>query len=62
MHITQLELIPVAFPDPPLCNSWGVHAPFALRTILRLHSEEGLVGLMEMRRREPDWVPLRPRW
>ncbi len=47
MRITQLELIPIAFPDPPLRNSWGVHAPFALRTLLRLHSEEGLVGLSE---------------
>ena len=47
MRITRLELIPVAFPDPPLRNSWGTHAPFALRTILRLHSEEGLVGLSE---------------
>ena len=47
MRITQVELIPVAFPDPPLRNSWGVHASFALRTILRLHSEEGLVGLSE---------------
>lgn len=47
MRITQLELIPVAFPDPPLRNSWGVHAPFALRTILRLHTDEGLVGFSE---------------
>lgn len=47
MHVTQLELIPVACPDPPLRNSWGVHAPFALRTIIRLHSDEGLVGLSE---------------
>jgi glucarate dehydratase len=47
MRITQLELIPVAFPDPPLLNSWGVHAPFALRVILRLHSDEGLTGLGE---------------
>jgi glucarate dehydratase len=47
MRITQLEVIPVAFPDPPLLNSWGVHAPFALRTVLRLHSDEGLTGLSE---------------
>jgi len=47
MRVTQLELIPVALPDPPLLNSWGVHAPFALRVILRLHSDEGSVGLGE---------------
>jgi glucarate dehydratase len=47
MRISQLELIPVALPDPPLLNSWGVHAPFALRVIVRLHSDEGLMGLGE---------------
>ena len=47
MRITQVAPIPVAFPDPPLRNSWGVHPPFALRTILRLHTDEGLVGLGE---------------
>ena len=47
MRITDLEAIPVAVPDPPLRNSWGVHAPYFLRTILRLRTDEGLVGLSE---------------
>ncbi len=47
MKITDLHIIPVAFPDPPLLNSFGVHAPFALRTIVKLITDEGLVGLGE---------------
>lgn len=47
MRITDLEAIPVAVPDPPLRNSWGVHAPYFLRTILRLRTDDGLVGLSE---------------
>ncbi len=47
MRISELEAIPVAVPDPPLRNSWGVHAPYFLRTILRLRTDEGQVGLGE---------------
>lgn len=47
MRITAIDAIPVAVPDPPLRNSWGIHAPFFLRTILRLHTDEGLAGLSE---------------
>lgn len=47
MRITTLEATPVAVPDPPLRNSWGVHASCFLRTILRLRTDDGLVGLSE---------------
>jgi glucarate dehydratase len=47
VRITRLDAIPVAVPDPPLRNSWGVHAPYFLRTILRLHSDDGVIGLGE---------------
>ncbi len=47
MRITSLEATPVAVPDPPLRNSWGVHAPYFLRTILRLRTDDGLVGVSE---------------
>jgi len=47
VRITRLDAIPVAVPDLPLRNSWGVHAPSFLRTILRLHSDEGVTGLGE---------------
>jgi glucarate dehydratase len=55
VRITELEAIPVAVPDPPLRNSWGVHAPYFLRTILRLRTDDGLVGLSETY--GPDIVP-----
>ncbi|HEU4752123.1 MAG TPA: enolase C-terminal domain-like protein [Armatimonadota bacterium] len=44
MRITEYEVIPVAFPDPPLRNSTGVHEPFALRTLVRLKTDDGLTG------------------
>ncbi len=55
VRITELEAIPVAVPDPPLRNSWGVHAPYFLRTILRVRTDDGLVGLSETH--GPDIVP-----
>jgi glucarate dehydratase len=55
VRITELEAIPVAVPDPPLRNSWGVHAPYFLRTILRMRTDGGLVGLSETY--GPDIVP-----
>ena len=47
MKITDLRIHSVAFPDPPIRNSWGVHAPYALRTIIEVESDEGLIGLGE---------------
>src|SRR2546421_10408247 len=44
MRITRMDIIPVAFPDPPLRNSTGVHEPYALRTLVRLNTDEGIVG------------------
>ncbi len=47
MKITNLQVIPLAFPDPPLLNSFGVHAPFALRTLVKITVDEGLTGVGE---------------
>ena len=47
MKITGLRVTPVAVPDPPLRNSWGVHAPFALRNIIEMDTDEGIVGISE---------------
>jgi len=44
MKITDMQVIPVAFPDPPLRNSTGVHEPYALRTLVRLAADDGFVG------------------
>ncbi|MGW2378538.1 glucarate dehydratase family protein [Streptomyces sp. NPDC001658] len=45
--IKELVVTPIAFRDPPLLNSNGVHEPLALRVILQLVLEDGTVGLGE---------------
>jgi glucarate dehydratase len=44
MKIVEMRLTPVAFPDPPLRNSTGVHEPFAIRVIVELVTDDGLSG------------------
>jgi glucarate dehydratase len=46
-RITSVDITPVAFEDPPLLNVVGVHQPFALRAIVRVHTDTGSVGLGE---------------
>ncbi|KAA0085733.1 glucarate dehydratase [Mycolicibacterium sp. P9-64] len=45
--ITGARITPVAFVDAPLLNTVGVHEPFALRAIIQLDTDVGLVGLGE---------------
>jgi glucarate dehydratase len=47
IRITGARITPVAFVDPPLLNTVGVHQPFALRAIIQLDTDAGLVGLGE---------------
>jgi len=47
MLITALILHPIAIADPPLRSSYGLHAPFALRTIVELQTDSGLTGISE---------------
>jgi glucarate dehydratase len=47
MKIRDVVLTPVAFSDPPLLNAMGVHEPFALRGVVQLICEDGVVGLGE---------------
>lgn len=44
MRITDLIVVPLAFRDPPLLNSWGVHEPLALRTIVKLVVDDSVVA------------------
>ena len=44
MRIVGVDVIPIAISDPPLRNSWGVHEPVALRSIVRLETDDGCVG------------------
>lgn len=47
MRITELVLHPIAIADPPLRSSYGLHAPFALRTVVELKTDSGLTGFSE---------------
>jgi glucarate dehydratase len=46
-RIRELIVTPIAFRDPPLLNSNGVHESLALRVVLQLVLEDGTVGLGE---------------
>src|SRR5580658_11232142 len=47
IRISSVTITPVAFADPPLLNSVGVHEPFALRAIIEVATDAGLDGLGE---------------
>ena len=47
VRITGVTITPVAFKDPPLLNTVGVHEPFALRAIVEVHTDSGVSGLGE---------------
>src|ERR1700691_215977 len=47
IRITGVTITPVAFADPPLLNSVGVHEPFALRAVIEVATDAGLAGLGE---------------
>ena len=47
LPVLDVTVTPIAFPDPPLLNSAGVHEPWALRAIVQVHCGDRLVGLGE---------------
>src|SRR6202034_4457083 len=47
IRITNVIITPVAFADPPLLNSVGVHEPFALRAVIEVATDAGIGGLGE---------------
>jgi glucarate dehydratase len=47
MIIRDVVVTPIAFRDPPLLNADGVHEPLALRTIVELVVDGGVIGLGE---------------
>jgi glucarate dehydratase len=47
MRITDIRVHSIAIGDPPLRSSYGLHAPFAVRTIIELESADGIVGISE---------------
>jgi len=57
MRITELKLHPIAIADPALRSSYGLHAPFALRTIVELITDDGLTASAKPTAATPRWQP-----
>jgi glucarate dehydratase len=47
MKITDYRITPIAFGDPPLRAAFGLHAPYALRTIIQISTDVGITGVSE---------------
>lgn len=47
MKIVEMRVTPIAIADPPLRSSYGLHSPYALRTVVELVSEDGVCGIGE---------------
>src|SRR3954471_21279468 len=47
MIIREFQIHQIAIADPPLRSSYGLHAPYALRTIIEIKSDDGITGLSE---------------
>ena len=47
MRIKELKLHPIAVADGPLRSSYGLHAPYALRTIVEVVTTDGITGISE---------------
>jgi glucarate dehydratase len=45
--IRHIRITPIAFRDPPLLNAAGIHEPWALRSIIEVETDSGLVGINE---------------
>ncbi len=47
-QIREIVITPIAIVDPPLLNAAGLHAPYALRTIVEIVTDEGTLGISEI--------------
>lgn len=47
MKISGIKLHSIAIADPPLRSSYGLHAPWALRTIVEIETTDGITGISE---------------
>lgn len=47
LTVTSVSITPIAVKDPPLLNASGCHQPYALRSIIELHTDAGIVGISE---------------
>ena len=48
MRIADVHITPIAVADPPLLNAAGLHAPYALRIVIELVSDDGMSGWGEI--------------
>ena len=48
MKITDMHVTPIAITDPPLLNAAGLHAPYALRAVVEIVTDDNLYGLGEV--------------
>lgn len=48
MKIAEMHITPIALGDPPLLNAAGLHAPYCLRTVVEVKTDNGLTGLAEV--------------
>lgn len=48
MKIQEMHITPIAIADPPLLNAAGLHAPYALRVIVELVTDDGISGWGEI--------------
>lgn len=46
--IKEFHITPIAVTDPPLLNAAGLHAPYALRTVVELVTEDNISGISEI--------------
>ena len=46
--IKEVFITPIAIVDPPLLNAAGLHAPYALRTIVELVTHDNISGISEI--------------
>lgn len=47
-RIKEIHITPIATVDPPLLNAAGLHAPYALRTVLEMVTEDHISGISEI--------------
>jgi len=57
--VTDVTVTPIAVQDPPLLNSVGVHQPYALRSVVEVHTDAGITGIAEAYGDDPTLDRLR---
>jgi glucarate dehydratase len=48
LRIAEMHITPIAITDPPLLNAAGMHAPYALRTVIELVTNDNVTGISEI--------------